>query len=62
MKKILTLSTSAFMIAMFAGCDSGPMDGDVPAAYQTPTGAAYTQQQLEQAQEPGEPTFMLPDQ
>jgi len=62
MKKILTLSTSAFLIAMFAGCDSGPMDGDVPAAYQTPTGAAYTQQQLEQAQEPGEPTFMLPDQ
>jgi len=62
MKKILTLSTSAFLIAMFAGCDSGPMEGDVPAAYQTPTGAAYTQQQLEQAQEPGEPTFMLPDQ
>ena len=62
MKKILTLSTSAFLIAMFAGCDSGPMDGDVPAAYQTPTGAAYTQQQLERAQQPDEPTFMLPDQ
>ena len=62
MKKTLTISTSAFVIALFAGCDSGPMDGDLPAAYQTPSNAAYTQQQLEQAQEPGEPTFMLPDQ
>ncbi|MEE2718478.1 MAG: hypothetical protein VX727_01685 [Planctomycetota bacterium] len=62
MKKTLTIATTVFTLALMAGCDSGPMDGDLPAAYQTPSGAAYTQQQLEQAQEPGEPTFMLPDQ
>ena len=56
-------SLMLFSVTMLlVGCDSGPMDGAVPAAYQTPSGAAYTQQQLEQAQEPGEPTFMLPDQ
>jgi len=57
-----TLLTCSFVLALLTGCDSGPMDGDLPAAYQTPSNAAYTQQQLEQAQEPGEPTFMLPDQ
>ena len=48
-------------VLFLAGCNCGPMDGE-PTAYETPTGAAYTQQQLEEAQEPGEPTFMLPDQ
>ncbi|GEM_PF-5788369 len=47
---------------LMLGCDSGPMDGDLPTAYQTPSNAAYTQHQLEQAQESGEPSFMLPDQ
>jgi len=62
MKKPLTISTTVFTIALMAGCDSGPTDGELPAAYETPSGAAYTQQQLERAQEPDEPTFMLPDQ
>jgi hypothetical protein len=59
MKTFLMLSSVTMLLV---GCDCGPMDGDLPAAYQTPSNAAYTQQQLEQAQEPGEPTFMLPDQ
>jgi len=46
---------------LFVGCDAGPMDGE-PAAFQPESGAAYTQQQLEQTQEPDDPTFMLPDQ
>ena len=48
-------------VLCLGGCNDGSMDGE-PAAYETQTGAAYTQQQLEEAQEPGEPTFMLPDQ
>ena len=62
MKKTLTISTTVSVLCMFMGCDSGPMDGELPAAYQTPSSTAYTQQQLEQAQEPDNPTFMLPDQ
>jgi len=47
--------------SLLLGCDCGPM-GTEPAAFQQESGAAYTQQQLEQTQEPDDPTFMLPDQ
>ena len=46
MKTFLMLSSVTMLLV---GCDCGPMDGDLPAAYQTPSNAAYTQQQLEQA-------------
>ena len=55
------LAIATVTVFLLTGCNDGPMDGE-PAAFQTETGAAYTQQQLEAAQEPGEPTFMLPDQ
>ena len=58
MPRYLIMISSVFFLA---SCDCGPMDGE-PAAFQTQTGAAYTQQQLEQTEEPDEPTFMLPDQ
>ena len=56
------LAIATVTVFLLTGCNDGPMDGSEPAAFQTQTGAAYTQQQLEAAQEPGEPTFMLPDQ
>lgn len=62
MKTFLILSSSLLFLA---GCNCGPMDGETPAAYQTPSNAAYTQQQLQEGEvsgEPTEPTFMLPDQ
>jgi hypothetical protein len=56
------LAIAIVTVFLLAGCNDGPMDGSEPAAFQTPSNAAYTQQQLEAAQEPDEPTFMLPDQ
>ena len=61
MKRLAIATVTVFMLTGCI-CNDGPMDGSEPAAFQTPSNAAYTQQQLEAAQEPDEPTFMLPDQ
>ena len=59
--KYITIAFIFTCTCLLIGCDAGPMDGE-PAAFQQESGAAYTQQQLEQTEEPDDPTFMLPDQ
>ena len=53
------LAIATVTVFLLTGCNDGPMDGE-PAA-QTET-APPTPSSAEAAQEPGEPTFMLPDQ
>ena len=58
----LAIATVTVFLLTGCICNDGPMDGTELAAFQPESGAAYTQQQLEQTEEPDDPTFMLPDQ